>query len=256
MCRGISPAGVLAACVAGWILAAAVGCSPAAAPPKGDAEKKPPADTAKWPQAEGAPAEKMVPLEIPLPRPVAGGTPRNIVPSEHLAPYTAGPRPPLAVPEGTTNVALQGPVTSSDPEPIIGELGFVTDGAKEGTEGNIVELGPGLQWVQIDLGKPCAIYAVVVWHAYGDNRVYHDVVVQAADDVGFTKNVRTLFNNDYDGTAGLGDGKDLEYIEDHRGHRIDAHGAAARYVRLWSRGNSSNDQNHYVEVEVYGKAAP
>jgi hypothetical protein len=25
-----------------------------------------------------------------------------------------------------------------------------------------------------------------------------------------------------------------------------------RYVRLYSNGNTSNDLNHYVEVEVYG----
>jgi len=31
-------------------------------------------------------------------------------------------------------------------------------------------------------------------------------------------------------------------------------GARARYVRLYSRGNSANELNHYVEVEVFGRA--
>ena len=65
-------------------------------------------------------------------------------------------------------------------------------------------------------------------------------------------NVRTVYNNDYDNSCGLGLGKDLEYIEDYRGRLIPLGGTHARYVRLYSRGNTSNDQNHYVEVEVYG----
>ncbi|MCX5656126.1 MAG: hypothetical protein NTY65_15925, partial [Planctomycetota bacterium] len=53
---------------------------------------------------------------------------------------------------------------------------------------------------------------------------------------------------------------DLEYIEDYRGRLIDTRGPGgkglkARYVRLHSRGNSSDELNHYVEVEVYGKPA-
>ena len=31
--------------------------------------------------------------------------------------------------------------------------------------------------------------------------------------------------------------------------------ARGRYVRLYSKGNTSNDMNHYVEVEVYGTPA-
>ena len=62
----------------------------------------------------------------------------------------------------------------------------------------------------------------------------------------------TLFNNDHDNTLGLGAGRDREYIETYEGKLIDGRGARARYVRLWSNGNTSNDMNHYVEVEVYG----
>jgi hypothetical protein len=56
-------------------------------------------------------------------------------------------------------------------------------------------------------------------------------------------------------SAGLGLGKDLEYIENYLGKLIDAKGVRGRYVRLYSRGNTSNDLNHYIEVEVYGKPA-
>ena len=34
---------------------------------------------------------------------------------------------------------------------------------------------------------------------------------------------------------------------------VDAKGVSARYVRLYSNGNTSDELNHYTEVEVYGK---
>ena len=38
------------------------------------------------------------------------------------------------------------------------------------------------------------------------------------------------------------------------GRLFDLKGVKARYVRLYSNGNTTNDLNHYVEVEVYGLA--
>ena len=67
--------------------------------------------------------------------------------------------------------------------------------------------------------------------------------------------VTTIFNNDHDNTSGLGIGKDKEYIETNEGRLMDPRGVKARYVRLYSNGNTSNDMNHYVEVEVYGTPA-
>jgi hypothetical protein len=65
--------------------------------------------------------------------------------------------------------------------------------------------------------------------------------------------VRTVFNNDHDNTAGLGIGKDLNYVETAEGKLVDARGVEARYVRLSSNGSTASPANHYVEVEVYGK---
>jgi hypothetical protein len=200
-------------------------------------------------------SEKMVALAIAYPKAMFEGTPKNIRPSPYLEKYDERPRPPFMVPEGTENLAKGRPVTGSDSEPVIGELRCITDGDKEGTDGKYVELGPNRQFIQIDLGRTSAIYAIVVWHYHGEGRVYHDVVVQVADDPDFIEGVRTLYNNDYDNSAGLGIGSDLEYIEDYRGRLIDAKGAAARYVRLYSRGSTSDDRNHYIEVEVHGKPA-
>lgn len=208
--------------------------------------------------AEPAGGEKLVPVEIKLPRPLFVGTPKNIKPSATMEKYNEKPRPPFLAPAGTANLAAGKEVTSSDPAPIIGELSFVTDGDKEGYDGSYVELGPDTQWVQIDLGQVADIYAALVWHYHAEGRVYHDVIIQVANDPDFIDNVQTAYNNDFDNSSGQGLGKNLEYIDDYRGKLLetrDAQGkpARGRYVRLYSKGNTSNDMNHYVEVEIFGK---
>jgi hypothetical protein len=190
-------------------------------------------------------------LKIQLPKPMFVGTPKNIR-TPNLETVTGRPRGPFMVPAGTVLLSAGKPVTSSDKEPVIGEISFVTDGKKSGEDGYYVELGPMLQWVQIDLGKPQELQAIVAWHYHSQARVYRDVIVQVSDDKDFISGVTTVFNNDHDNTAGLGAGKDKEYIETFDGKLFDPKGVKARYVRLYSGGNTSNDMNHYVEVEVYG----
>jgi len=198
---------------------------------------------------------KLVPVKVVLPLPMFRGTPKNIKLTAHMEKPSIKPRAPFLAPPGTTNLALEKPITASDDEPIVGELEQVTDGDKKGSDGSYVELGPGRQWVQIDLEAECNIFAILVWHYHGEARVYRDVVVQVADDADFITNVRTIYNNDYDNSAGLGIGKDKEYFETYEGRLIKAKGVKARYVRLYSKGNTANDMNHYTEVEVYGKPA-
>jgi hypothetical protein len=199
-------------------------------------------------------AEKMVPIPIQLPKPMFEGTPQNMsVPN--LQKPLGRPRDPFLAPAGVTNVAKGKTVTSSDMEPVIGEIAQVTDGDRKGADGSFVELGPGVQHVTIDLGAPHEVFAVLFWHFHKTPRVYLDVVVQLADDPGFKTNVRTLFNNDHDNTSSLGAGKDMNYVETAEGKLVDAKGSRARYVRLYSRGNSANQLNHYVEAEVFGRPA-
>jgi hypothetical protein len=210
-----------------------------------------------WPvqaaaQAPAAGTQKLVPLPIVLPQPVFEGTPQNLnVPNLEKPRWKA--REPFLAPQGVVNVARRKKVTSSDSAPIIGDLQMITDGDKSGEEGSYVELGPGKQWVQIDLGAPYEIYAVLFWHFHNMPRVYFDVIVRIADDPAFTKNVRTIFNNDHDNTSGLGAGSDMNYVETSEGRLVDAKGGIARYVRLYSNGSNANDLNHYVEVEVFGR---
>lgn len=217
---------------------------------------KTPAQTPVTPKTSDAnnppPPAGWVPIEFKLPKPMFVGTPQDTkVPN--LEKPTGKPRPPFYAPAGTKNVASGKPVSSSDEEPIIGEIKMITDGDKEAADGSYVELGPMQQHVTIDLEEIYEIYAIMIWHYHKQARVYYDVVVQVADDPDFITNVKTLFNNDINNSAGLGVGKNMHYTETNEGRLIDAKGIRARYVRLYSNGSNSNDLNHYIEVEVYGK---
>jgi hypothetical protein len=201
-------------------------------------------------EAQAADDGDLVPIEIELPEAFFGGTPDSHW-SPVLEPKDFRPRPPFLAPAGTTNVALEKTVTASV-DPLHGQLSQITDGDKDYVKSSLVEFPAGTQWVQVDLEKEHNIYAILVWHFHEGERVYFDVIVQASNDPEFKEGVTTLYNNDYDNTSGLGVGEDAEYHETNEGRLIDAEGVAARYVRLYSNGNSANDLNHYVEVEVYG----
>ena len=195
---------------------------------------------------------ELAPLPIKLPKPMFVGTPRNIR-TPNLERQTGKPRGKFMAPKDAMIVSLNKEATASDMSPIIGDAELLTDGDKEGADGSFVEYGPGVQWVQIDLGEPCELYAIVLWHYHSQARVYFDVVVTGADDPDFLTGVKTLFNNDHDNSAGLGIGKDKEYIEVNHGKLMDTKSATTRYLRLYSNGSTSSDLNHYIEVEVWGK---
>lgn len=199
----------------------------------------------------GAQAPGKEELKLKLPKPMFIGTPTNIR-SANLEVVTGKSRGAFYVPKGTTLLSLNKTVTSSDAYPVIGELDMVADGEKNGGDGYFIELGPGPQWVQVDLGASRALHAILVWHYHSQARVYRDVIVQVSDDPTFKAGVTTVYNNDHDNSSKLGAGKDKEYIEVAEGRLIDPKGVKGRYVRLYSNGNTTNDLNHYVEVEVYG----
>ena len=123
-------------------------------------------------------------LKLKLPKPMFIGTPTNIK-SANLEKITGKSRGPFYVPKGTVLLSLKKKVTSSDSQPVIGELDMITDGEKGGGDGFFIELGPTPQWVQIDLGAPRALYAILIWHYHSQARVYRDVVVQVSDDPAF-----------------------------------------------------------------------
>jgi hypothetical protein len=194
-------------------------------------------------------------VQTKFPPPMVEGTPRPYprLPMLELRPEL--PLVALARP-GYVNVVAGKPVTSSDRNPIIGSLALITDGDKKGTEGTLVELRDGLQWVQLDLGGEVEIDVVWIWHRSGmDTAVYVDVIVEIANDPAFKDRVVQVFNNDFDNSFGHGRGKDRPYTESRYGKPIQANGVTGRYVRCHSNGNSWNEMNHYAEVEVFGRPA-
>jgi hypothetical protein len=196
---------------------------------------------------------ELMPIEIDLPAPAFRGTP---VPQQepNVEKPSGKPRPPFLAPKGTVNLALGKPVACSDPMPAAGEVDYVTDGAKDASDFGYLELRPGTEWVQVDLGQKATIYAVIVWHNHAEARVYRDVIVQVSDDPDFL-DAKTVFNNDYDDSSGMGVGGAMGYVETSEGRLIDTRGVEGRYVRLYSRGNHIDNKNHYTEVAVYGRPA-
>jgi hypothetical protein len=193
-----------------------------------------------------------VPLTTNLPPELIEGTPKPMnVPNLVQVPDKA---PTFLVPKEAVLLSKGKKVTSSDDNPIIGTLDLITDGDKQAGEGYFVELLEGLQWVQIDLEKPAAINAIWTWHYHSQKRAYNDVIIQISDDPAFKTGVTTVYNNDYDDSSKMGKGADNPYVESRFGLIADGKGTKGRYVRLYSNGNTSNEMNHYIEVEVYGVA--
>ncbi|WNQ11373.1 discoidin domain-containing protein [Paenibacillus aurantius] len=134
-----------------------------------------------------------------------------------------------------------------------GALSFperLTDGSTSAYS-NMDNTGP--QWVQIDLGQSYSLDKINVLHYYTsfDQRTYHDVIVQVSNDSAFAAK-RTVFNNDTDNSAGQGTGTDAEYVETSTGKVITFSPAIARYIRLWTNGNTKYPTQHYTEVEAWG----
>jgi hypothetical protein len=208
--------------------------------------------------AAGLPAHaaetELAPLPLKLPLPTLKGTPEDLPKDPNIEPLTEKPRPAFLAPKGARNVALHAKVTASDKRLITGELSQITDGRKEAFDDEVVEMRRGVQWVQIDLGEVCDVYAVVVWHDHRLIQAFRSVVVLAADDPDFIENVTVLFNNDTENAAGLGIGFDKQYFETRQGKLIPVKNALrARYLRFYSRGSNSSAFNCYQEIEVYGQ---
>lgn len=173
----------------------------------------------------------------------------------HLRKYVKDKKhEPFMVIEGLENLALYKPVTVSE-EAVIGEVEQITDGIKTSDGFDFVE---GPEWVQVDLEESASIHAVVVWHFHKSVVIYNDIIVHISDDADFSQNIRTLFNNDHDNSAGMGKGSDTAYISTGWGEIVDARDedltpAKARYIRVYTGKSTDGLSPRYVEVAVYGK---
>lgn len=206
------------------------------------------------PEEAGALTGEQEELKLDLPKPMFIGRPVVDLPNVEAFDASARIKSFMAL-KGSVNVAKGKNVTSSDVNPIIGNLALITDGDADGADGSFVELAPGKQWVQIDLEATHTLQKIAVWHYHKAAYAYLDVLIQVSDDPEFRTGVTTLWNSDHDNTSGMGKGKDPAYIETHYGRIIEGKGTKARYVRLWSNGNSANEMNHYCEVQVFAVPA-
>jgi hypothetical protein len=194
------------------------------------------------------------PLTLKWPLPTLKGTPDDLPSGPNIDPPSDIAPIPLQVPKGVKNVAA-GKVVSSSVSPFFGELSQVTDGKKEAFDDDAVEMKKGTQWIQVDLGAPHAIHAVVMWHDHRYIQAVRDVVLQASNDPEFKSGVTELYNNDTDNSSGLGVGTDREYFEMKFGRAVAAKGIEARYVRGYTRGSNQTGLNCWQEVEVYALPA-
>ena len=199
-------------------------------------------------------AADLVPLDLKLPAPAFRGTPTEIQTNSYTEPYSDKPRPAFMVPAGLKNLAPGAKLSSSDTNATPESLAKITDGDKESSDQSIIFLRKGTQYIQMDLGSPNELFAIVIWHAHNSAKVYHDVIVQVSDDAEFTKNTRIVFNNDQDNSSKLGIGTDREFFETHQGKLIDAKDVKAQFIRFYSRGSTEGSLNEYTEIEVYGRA--
>jgi hypothetical protein len=200
-----------------------------------------------------ATAAELAPLPLKLPAPTTKGTPEELPSGPNIEPpIEQGKTPkPFMAPKGVVNVAAGKKVTSSLPSTIAGELLQITDGKKEAFDDYVVEMRKGVQWVQVDLEKEYEIAAIAVWHDHRYVQSFRDVILQVSNDPDFTKDVVTLYNNDYDNSAGFGEGKDKEYFEQQFGRVIDGKGTKGRYVRSYTKGSTLSAFNCHTEIEVY-----
>jgi len=200
-------------------------------------------------------AQDLVEVPLELPQPYFGGTPLDYF-GPNLEKPNYKPRPAFMAPAGTTNVAKGKKVDSSDADPEFGTMELLVDGDKDYRKKSLLGLSSGHQWIQVDLGEVTEIYGILLWHFHEGERVYFDVAIHASDDAEFGEGAQLIFNNDHDNTAGLGVGKDQEYIESYKGKLFTLETPVkGRYVRFYSRGNTSDEMNHYVEAEIYGKVS-
>lgn len=197
-----------------------------------------------------SPAQEKAALKLDIPAPTLKGTPEQLPTGPNIEPNSDKAPEALMIAKGAKNVALGKTVTSSV-KPFTGELEQITDGKKEAFDYDTVEMKKGSQWVQVDLGGPCTIEAIAIWHDHRYIQVTYDVIVLVSDDPEFKTGVTTIFNNDTDNSSGLGVGTDREYFERHFGRVFAGKGAKGRYVRAYTKGSHLSALNCWQEIEVY-----
>ena len=143
------------------------------------------------------------------------------------------------------NLAAGAPVTS---DVTLNNADVATNGdtwanSGTGSDREFASATSGLHYAQVDLGAAYPVDKVIVWHYAADGRTYHGTKVQVSVD---GTNWDTVFSSDSTPPS--------EYPETAAGKTITFSSRQVRYVRDWLNGSTSNAYNHWVEIEVWGKA--
>ena len=134
-----------------------------------------------------------------------------------------------------TNVALNKTVTASAS---VSNLTLVTDGSTASSP--YADCGPGLVYVQIDLGAIYFLDTISVWHYWADSRTYSSTKTQISEN---GTDWTDVFNS---ATAGT-------YAESSGGKVNIFTAKNTRYIRDYVNGSSANAYNHWVEIQAFEK---
>lgn len=118
---------------------------------------------------------------------------------------------------------------------------------------NYVELPEGPQSYTIDLGGKFMVGAVQVWHFWQDGRTYHNSKTEISED-GLVW--ETIFDSSIEGEyAETAEGRtSYLWAYENKPKNLDENYVAAkpiRYVRDTINGNTVNNRNHWVEIQVF-----
>ncbi len=109
-------------------------------------------------------------------------------------------------------------------------------------------------YIQVDLGKTCYIDSMnLVFYYSAVNRIYNNVVIVGSNTADFA-DPYVLYNADKENFFGFGEGSAESVVATKEGIDIET-SASARYLRVYTKGNSNNSSVHIVEFSVFGKTS-
>ena len=113
-------------------------------------------------------------------------------------------------------------------------------------EGGPAECTPeAALYMTIDLGTPCLITGVTIWHYYGNARAYCAQKIALSTTGDFVGEETVVYDT----------GSDYGPPESSSGNAFVFPAMVTRFVRHWSAGSTSNPYVHFLEIDVYGARA-
>jgi RHS repeat-associated protein len=141
------------------------------------------------------------------------------------------------------NLAAGAPASSDVTlyHPDVAVNGDIWANSGSGSDREFAYTSGGLHYLQVDLGAVYSVDKVKVWHYATDGRTYYNTKTEVSQD-GVTWT--TVFDSAVSG----------EYPETAAGKTHTFTARNVRYVRDWLNGSTINTGDHWVEIEVWGKA--